>query len=108
MLEGGRPEKKQASSSYSAVERNADAKSVKKLSFKEKHLLDTLPDKMAKLEAEIARLSEKLSDSGLFSNKRAEFDAATAKLAEAQRSLEAAETQWLELEDKRAALEPRS
>jgi ATP-binding cassette subfamily F protein uup len=107
MLESGRLEKRQEPGRYGAVERNADGKSVKKLSFKEKHLLETLPDKIAKLEAEIARLSAKLSDSDLFSSRRAEFDAATAKLADAQQALEAAETQWLELDEKRAALESR-
>ncbi len=106
MLEGGRLEKRPASG-HSGVERNADGKSVKKLSFKEKHLLDTLPDKIAELEAEIARLSGKLADSGLFSTRRSEFEAATAKLAEAQKALDAAETQWLELDEKRAALESR-
>lgn len=108
LLEIGRSEKRPPSGSVSVAERNVDMKPAKKLSFKEKHLLDTLPDTIAKLEAEIARLSAKLSDSGLFTKNRADFDAATAKLAENQRALDAAETQWLELEEKRAALEPRN
>ncbi|MBA2125591.1 elongation factor 3 [Hyphomicrobium methylovorum] len=74
-----------------------------KLSFKEKHALETLPGEIAKLEAEIGALSKKLGDAELFTRDRAQFDAASARIAEAQQRLEDAETRWLELEEKRAA-----
>jgi ATP-binding cassette subfamily F protein uup len=76
-----------------------------KLSYKEKHALSTLPDEIARLEAEIKSLSEKLADAGLYARDRAGFEKANARLAEAQHRLEDAETRWLELEDKRAAIE---
>ena len=76
-----------------------------KLSYKEKHALSVLPDEIAKLETEIQRLSEKLADAGLYARDRAAFEKANARLADAQRQLEDAETQWLELEEKRTAIE---
>lgn len=76
-----------------------------KLSFKEKHALETLPGEIAKLEAEIKALSAKLADAGLYARDRVTFEAASARIHEAQLRLDSAETQWLELEEKRAALE---
>lgn len=77
----------------------------RKLSFKEKHALSTLPGEIAKLESEIKTLSEKLADAGLYARDRAAFDQASARLADAQVRLDDAEMQWLELEEKRAAIE---
>ncbi|AGK58600.1 ABC transporter [Hyphomicrobium denitrificans 1NES1] len=76
-----------------------------KLSYKEKHALSVLPDEIAKLETEITTLSAKLADAGLYARDRTAFEKANARLADAQRQLEDAETQWLELEEKRAAIE---
>ena len=76
-----------------------------KLSYKEKHALSVLPDQIAKLENEIKTLSEKLADAGLYARDRAAFEKANTRLADAQHQLEELETQWLELEEKRAAIE---
>ena len=75
-----------------------------KLSFKEQHALDTLPDTMAALEAEIAALQAELSDPGLFAADPDRFAAATKRLEAAQASLGQAEEDWLMLEEKREAL----
>ena len=80
-------------------------KPVRKLSFKEKHALETLPDQIRKFEAEIKRLADKLSDASLFTRNRAEFDAVSARLATTQTALEKAETAWLELEQLRTEIE---
>ena len=77
----------------------------RKLSFKEKHALETLPATMAKLEADIGRIAKRLEDPALFAKDRAAFDKSSADLASAQSALEAAEMQWLELEERRLALE---
>ena len=82
-----------------------EASQRRKLSFKEKHALETLPGVVQKLEAEIAELQAKLADGNLFSRDRPAFDKAMSRLGQAQSQLEAAETQWLELEDMRASLE---
>ncbi len=81
------------------------AKDARKLSYKDKHALETLPATMAKLEAEIAKLSAKLADGNLYTKDRAAFDKATADLARAQADLDTAETQWLELEERRSLIE---
>jgi ATP-binding cassette subfamily F protein uup len=95
-----------------AVRKSADdiAPSVQttpkaKLSYKEKHALSVLPDQITKLENEIKMLSEKLADAGLYARDRAAFEKANTRLANAQHQLEELETQWLELEEKRAAIE---
>jgi ATP-binding cassette subfamily F protein uup len=70
----------------------------RRLSFHEKHALDTLPKTISTLEAKISTLHERLHDPTLYARDRAAFDAASAALAAAQRELAAAEEKWLELE----------
>jgi ABC transport system ATP-binding/permease protein len=77
----------------------------RKLSFKEKHALETLPGEMEALRTEIAGLQARLADAGLFARDRSGFDKASAGLSAAQEKLEAAEDRWLELEMLREALE---
>lgn len=77
----------------------------RKLSFKEKHALQTLPATIDKLTAEIADLETRAGDASLFSRDPKAFDAVTRRLAAAQEELAAAETQWLELEMLREELE---
>ena len=69
----------------------------RKLSFKDKHALETLPREMAALEAEIAQLSTKLSDPA-WSRDASRLGELTHKLGDAQARLAAAEERWLELE----------
>ncbi len=77
----------------------------RKLSFKEKHALGTLPATIEKLEKEIAALSTKLAAADFFTRDPKGFDAASKRLAAAQGELAAAEEQWLELEMLRSELE---
>ena len=70
------------------------------LSFTEKHRLDALPDEIARLEAEIGKLTELLGDPELFTVNPVKFQKATDALVERQNKLDAAETEWLELEEK--------
>jgi ATP-binding cassette subfamily F protein uup len=93
--------RKQAESTPSATTNAQRAK----LSYKEKHALSVLPDEIAKLESEIKTLSEKLADPGLYARDRATFEKANTRLTAAQSQLESAETQWLELEEKRTAID---
>jgi ATP-binding cassette subfamily F protein uup len=67
------------------------------LSFTQKHRLEALPDVMAKLEAEIAKLQEFMSDPELFTTQPDKFQKATDGLIERQAALDAAEEEWLEL-----------
>ncbi|WP_417308104.1 ABC-F family ATP-binding cassette domain-containing protein [Devosia sp.] len=69
-----------------------------KMSFKDKHALETLPGEIARLEKEIAALTEEMADPELFSRKPDRFAAASKALEAAQTALGAAEDRWLELE----------
>lgn len=75
-------------------------KSVSGLSFTERHRLQALPDEIAKLEAEIAKLSELLSDPELYTAQPVKFQKATEALVERQEKLAVAEEEWLMLEEK--------
>ncbi len=70
------------------------------LSFTERKRLDDLPAVIARLEAEIARLSELLADPDLFTREPVKFRKATEALTERQSALEAAESEWLDLADR--------
>ena len=70
----------------------------RKLSFKEKHALDTLPQRMAKLEGEIKRLTGVINDPKLYGKDPAAFDLASRQLTKAQGELRTAEEEWLALE----------
>jgi ATP-binding cassette subfamily F protein uup len=70
------------------------------LSFTEKHRLDALPAELERLEAEIAKLVELLSDPDLFTTNPVKFQKATDALVERQEKLDQAEEEWLALEEK--------
>ena len=72
------------------------------LSFTEKHRLEALPGIIEKLEAEIAKLSDFLSDPDLFTKQPAKFQKATEGLVERQAALAAAEEEWMTLEERAA------
>jgi ATP-binding cassette subfamily F protein uup len=69
-----------------------------KLSFKQKHALETLPKEIKKLDAEIARLNALLADSNLYARDPKAFADASAKLTAAEAAKSEAEDKWLELE----------
>jgi len=78
-----------------------------KMTFKDKHALDTLPGRMEDLQAEIDGHQAALADPDLFKSNPGQFDAAAKSLQKAETALAEAEEQWLELEMKREALESR-
>jgi len=70
------------------------------LSFTEKHRLEALPGLIAKLETEIAKLTDFLADPNLFATSPAKFNKASAALVERQQQLAAAEEEWMTLEER--------
>lgn len=77
----------------------------RKLSYKQKFALETLPGKMETLAEEIAKLEERFADPQLYS-KDPELFAKTADLLEKKRAEHSAmEEEWLELELLREELE---
>jgi ABC transport system ATP-binding/permease protein len=83
----------------------AAAQQQRKLSFKEKHALDTLPSLMDRLHKDIATFETALADASFFARDPKGFDKAIAGLAKARDELAKAEERWLDLEMKREALE---
>jgi len=73
------------------------------LSFSERHRLKRLPDEIAGLEAEVARLAGQLADPALFVRDPDRARKLGAALAETQARLSAAETEWLELAERAEA-----
>jgi ATP-binding cassette subfamily F protein uup len=80
------------------------AQAKRKLSFKDKHALETLPAEIAKLEKDIARLQHDLADGGLYARDPKKFAALSAQLSDAQSKLAANEDRWIELEMLRAEI----
>lgn len=80
--------------------RNPKREKARGLNFTETHRLDELPGIIARLEAEIAKLSELLSDPGLYAREPLKFRKAADALADRQAQLAAAETEWLALEER--------
>ncbi|MGP0106096.1 ABC-F family ATP-binding cassette domain-containing protein [Rhodoblastus sp.] len=70
----------------------------RRLTFMEKHALETLPDKMEQLRVTAAKLHGILDDHALYARDPKRFSDATALLARTEAELAAAEDQWLELE----------
>ncbi|MCF6317163.1 MAG: ATP-binding cassette domain-containing protein [Marinosulfonomonas sp.] len=70
------------------------------LSFVEQHRLEELPAVMERLEAEIAKLVEFMSDPDMFTDHPVKFQKATDALIERQSVLDAAEEEWMALEEK--------
>jgi len=77
----------------------------RRLSFNEKHALETLPRTIEKLQSEIAKQQRLLDDPDLYRKDRNKFDQASAAIATAQAELAAAEDRWLELEVLREEIE---
>lgn len=80
--------------------RSADKPKEAGLSYSEKHRLEKLPPIIERLEAEIAKLEEFMSDPDLYTREPLKFQKATDALVERQNALAAAEEEWLMLEDK--------
>ena len=77
----------------------------RRLSFNEKHALETLPKTIAKLQAEIAKHQLLLDEPDLYARDRKKFDQVSAAIATSQQELAAAEDRWLELEVLREEIE---
>ncbi len=83
----------------------AAAAAKRRLSFNEKHALETLPKTIAKLQDDIAKQQKLLDDPDLYAKDRKTFEQVSAAIATAQAELAAAEDRWLELEMLREEIE---
>jgi ATP-binding cassette subfamily F protein uup len=81
------------------------AEAKRKLSFKEKHALETLPKQMEKYQALMARMQAVLADGDLYHREPKKFAEASAAFAKAEADLAKAEEDWLALEILREEIE---
>jgi ATP-binding cassette subfamily F protein uup len=75
-------------------------RSTDPLTFTERKRLEDLPTQIARLEAEIAKLTAFLSEDGIFLREPVKVARATQLMAERQAALGQAEADWLALEEK--------
>jgi ATP-binding cassette subfamily F protein uup len=77
----------------------------RRMSFKDRHALETLPTRIAALQDRIAALNILLADPGFYARDQNRFSETTTALSAAQAELDGAEEQWLTLELLREQLE---
>ena len=105
LLQRGVPEAETPQKSRAAGSPSGGRSAPRKLSFKDKHALETLPKQMDKLTTDRAQLQSRLADPNLYRRDPAAFALASDQLSRVERDLAKAEERWLELELMREALE---
>jgi ATP-binding cassette subfamily F protein uup len=98
-------ERRSATPAPASVSAPAAPKKPAKLSFKDAHRLREIEGLMETLPADIARHDATLADPDLYARDPKAFDRAMTNAARARAQLEAIEAEWLQLEEKKAALE---
>ena len=99
-----RPAAKTGKKAFTSATAPAKPKAAAKLSYKDQREYDNLPDKMAKIEAEMAEIEAALSDGSLFTKDPEAFQKKADRLDAARAELEECEGRWLELEMMREEL----
>lgn len=84
---------------------NKERNKTIKLSFKEKFLLENLPNDIAKLEEDNKGIEIALGNPNLYTDDPKKFDELTKKFSENKQKLEELETQWLTIQIKAEELE---
>ncbi|MBN9084820.1 MAG: elongation factor 3 [Rhizobiales bacterium 62-17] len=102
---GEAPVAKEAKPKAEATTAAAPSASKKRLSFKQKHALETLPKRMDENRALQAKLQKELDDPSLYARDPKRFDQASQAFAKAGEELAAMEDEWLELEMLREEIE---
>ena len=88
----------QAKAAKKAAPATAAPRPKGKLTFKDKHALETLPGEIAALQDKIAALETQLTDGDFYERDPNGFNRVVNDLGKAQDQLSAMEDQWLELE----------
>ena len=83
----------------------ASAARTRKLSFKDKHALESLPKQITTLQSEVAKSQRMLSDPGLYARDGTAFKRISEALSRAENELASAEERWLSLELMREEVE---
>ncbi len=101
----GLPSTQKHEASGSSATQATGSKPARKLSFKDKHALSVLPEKMAALGRDIEKLQAALADPQLYAKDATRFNAMSLRLTETQVALMQAEEEWLALELLREEIE---
>ncbi|MBN9551217.1 MAG: ABC-F family ATP-binding cassette domain-containing protein [Alphaproteobacteria bacterium] len=97
--------KTEAGEALPKAEQAAPKGPAKKLSFKQKFALDSLPKKIEAVTASIARLENNIADPAFYERDPASFQKTIAALDKERTTLAALEEEWLELEMLREEME---
>jgi ATP-binding cassette subfamily F protein uup len=100
-----KPAAKPAARAAREIAEQKPARQPARLSYKDQRELDLLPQRIAALETEIAELEMLLADAGLYARDAALAARTMRRHGEAKAELAAREDRWLELEERRGALE---
>ncbi len=103
-LRGNGPARRRPARSAAPKPKPEAPRTPTKLSYRETFRLKALDTLIPELSAEIERLEQELAAPDLFARDPKRFGAASTRLAEARQTLEAAEEEWLEIEEKRESL----
>jgi len=76
-----------------------------RMSFKDKHALETLPAEIDRLRAQARKLEDRLADPDFYGRDPDGFERMSVQLGDVQQALVQAEDRWLELEMMREELE---
>ncbi|MGA1343666.1 MAG: ABC-F family ATP-binding cassette domain-containing protein [Hyphomonas sp.] len=82
----------------------AKPKPAAKLSYRDEHRQKEIDGLIPKLQAEIAALEKVLADGSLYTRDASAFNRTSARIGAARGELESIETEWLEIEERRASL----
>ena len=85
--------------------RPAERQQARKLTFKDKHALETLPAEMERLRLEIGKIETALADAALYARDPDGFAKKSDALGELRARLTEVEDRWLELEMRREEFE---
>jgi len=84
---------------------NGKKNTARKMTFKDKHALETLPDRIAELQTAIADNQALLADPDLFTKNPDAFQKAVSAIETDEAELASAEERWLDLELQREEIE---
>ena len=96
---------KQSGKRQKDIKHNKLRNKLQRMSFKDKHALEILPEKIENLRLQIVDIQHKMSEPDFYNNKTEDFEKATIALSNKEMELGSSEEQWLELELKREEIE---
>jgi len=76
-----------------------------RMSFKEKHALEVLPEKIENLKLQISDIQNQMADPNFYNNENKKIEKVAIILSDNEKKLSKLEEQWLELELKREEIE---